>query len=194
MGTSKGEDDEFEAEVTGAKPGVWLASVTAAEPQELEGDDNMMGYEPQLIRFVWIRDGTVDYNALPSRASVQAPAASEPDADWEVVASFSVDSGTICLFSKHALESLLATGTDREAMLEIFVDDDGDGTNVFVPSGVVCEYSEGSAPGRSYLTRAMCSERKRWRLRDQGPAGRRGTHRRADASSMKSDVQSTVVI
>ncbi|KAL1943427.1 hypothetical protein VTO73DRAFT_4502 [Trametes versicolor] len=103
----------------------------------------MMGYERQLIRFVWIRDGTVDYNALPSRASVQAPAASEPDADWEVVVSFSVDSGTICLFSKHALKSLLATGTDCEAMLEIFFDDDGDGTTVFVPSGVVLSGSDG---------------------------------------------------
>lgn len=158
LGTSKGEDDEFEAEVTGAKPGVWLASVTATEPQE--GGDNMLGYEPQLIRFVWIHDGTVDYNALPSRASVQAPAASEPDADWEVVASFSVDSGTICLFSKHALESLLATGTDREAMLEIFFDDDGDGTNVFVPSGVVCEFPEVSVPERLRLTEAICSEWK----------------------------------
>lgn len=119
-----------------------------------------MGYERQLIRFVWIRDGTVDYNALPSRASVQAPAASEPDADWEVVVSFSVDSGTICLFSKHALKSLLATGTDCEAMLEIFFDDDGDGTTVFVPSGVVCEFPEVSVPERLRLTEAIRSEWK----------------------------------
>ncbi len=137
MGTSKGEDDEFEAEITGAKPGVWLASVNAAEPEE--GDEDGMGDEPKLIRFVWVRDGRVDYDALPSRASVQVPPA-DAEANWEVVASFSVDSGTVCLFSKHALDSILATGTDREAMLEAFIDDD-EGTHVFVPGGVVCECS-----------------------------------------------------
>lgn len=135
LGTSKGEDDEFEAEIAGAKPGVWLASVSPAEPEE--GDDDGMGDEPKLIRFVWVRDGTVNYDALPSRASIQAPPV-DPAATWEVVATFSVDSGTVCLFSKHALDSILATGTDREAMLEAFIDDD-EGTNVFVPGGIVCE-------------------------------------------------------
>ncbi|TFK88400.1 hypothetical protein K466DRAFT_598667 [Polyporus arcularius HHB13444] len=139
LGTSKGEDDEFEVEITGAKPGVWLASVNAAEPEE--GDEDGMGDEPKLIRFVWVRDGTVNYDALPSRASVQVPPA-DAEANWEVVASFSVDSGTVCLFSKHALDSVLATGTDREAMLEAFIDDD-EGTNVFVPGGVVLSGNDG---------------------------------------------------
>nr|VWO99020.1 Alcohol oxidase [Ganoderma boninense] len=49
---SKGDEDEFEAEVTGAKPGIiWLMSI---EPVETEdgGEDDLMGGTPKVIRFV----------------------------------------------------------------------------------------------------------------------------------------------
>ncbi|OSD07758.1 hypothetical protein PYCCODRAFT_1358338, partial [Trametes coccinea BRFM310] len=120
LGTSKGPEDEFEAEVTGAKPGT------------------------QTLRFIWVGEGTVDYEALPSRSSVRAPAAeTETGTEWTVVGGFSVDSGMVCLFSKHALDSVLASGTgDREEMLEAFIDDD-DARHVFVPSGIVVSGNDG---------------------------------------------------
>ncbi|RDX41755.1 hypothetical protein OH76DRAFT_1489257 [Lentinus brumalis] len=137
LGTSKGDDDEFEAEITGAQPGVWSMSVEPAEGEEAD-EDRLMHLDPLLIRFVWASDGSVDYDALPRPGSIQAQSSGDPHATWEVVGSFSVDSGTVCLFSKYALDNLLSTGKedDREAMLEAFFDDGGEG-NVFVPSGVV---------------------------------------------------------
>ncbi|KAI0350485.1 hypothetical protein OH77DRAFT_1514367 [Trametes cingulata] len=137
---SKGEDDEFEAEIAGAKPGIWLMSIEPIEPED-GGEDDAMGAEARLIRFSWVSDGTVNYDALPSRNSVR-PAAARPDANWEEVGSFSVDSGTVCLFSKYALDALLATGTDRQAMLESLIDED-EGTKVFVPGGVVTTGNDG---------------------------------------------------
>ncbi len=138
LGTSKGDDDEFEAEVTGAKPGIWLMSVEPADGDEAD-EDRLMGEDPRVIRFIWVSEGTVDYDALPLRGSIQAQGA-DTDATWEIVGSFSVDSSYVCLFSKYALDTLLSTGKDedREAMLEAFFDDGGEG-NVFVPSGVVSE-------------------------------------------------------
>ncbi|KAI0325976.1 hypothetical protein GY45DRAFT_1374344 [Cubamyces sp. BRFM 1775] len=140
LGTSKGETDEFEAEVTGAKPGVWLMSLEPAGPQDRTEDE--MDQDAKVIRFVWTSDGSVNYDALPRRNRVRAPEA-DPEAEWEVVGSFSVDSGMVCLFSKHALDAILASGTDREAMLEAFIDDD-EGDKVFVPSGIVVSGNDGS--------------------------------------------------
>ncbi|KAI0364304.1 hypothetical protein BV20DRAFT_870677 [Pilatotrama ljubarskyi] len=141
LGMAKGEDDEFEAKITGAKRGVWLMSVESVEQGDDGGEDDTMGDDAKLIRFTWVSDGAVNYDSLPSRNSISAEAAG-PDANWEVVGSFSVDSGTICLFSKHALDALLATGTDREAMLETLIDDD-EGTKIFVPGGVVITGNDG---------------------------------------------------
>ena len=138
---SKGDEDEFEAEVTGAKPGIWLMSVDSVQREG--GDvDELMGDTYKIIRFVWKSDGTVNYNALPHASSFQRTAAADPadDAEWEVVGSFSVDSSTICLFSKHALDELLSAGEDREAMLESLVDMNED-DKVFVPAGVVGKHT-----------------------------------------------------
>ncbi|CDO76325.1 hypothetical protein BN946_scf184414.g7 [Trametes cinnabarina] len=118
---SKGDVDEFEAEVTGAKPGIWLMAIEPSPREEL-GEDEEIDEEAKTIR-------------------IRAPA-TDPEAAWEVVGSFSVDSGIICLFSKHALDAILATGTDRQAMLEAFIDDD-EGDRVFVPSGVVVSGNDG---------------------------------------------------
>ncbi|KAJ3012123.1 hypothetical protein NUW54_g1960 [Trametes sanguinea] len=105
-----------------------------------DDEDDGDGYdhqERQFVRFVWVRDGTVDYASLPRRSAMRLPAV-EADGEWEVVGTLSVDSGLICLFSKYALEALLSTGPDssKQAMLEGLVDDFG-GTNVFVPGGIV---------------------------------------------------------
>ena len=118
--TSKGETDEFEAEVTGAKPGVWLMSLEPAGPEDRIEDE--MDQDAKVIRLIWTSDGSVNYDALPRRNRVRAPEA-DPEAEWEVVGSFSVDSGMVCLFSKHALDAILTSGTDREAMLEAFIDE-----------------------------------------------------------------------
>ncbi|KAI9058600.1 hypothetical protein FKP32DRAFT_1596893 [Trametes sanguinea] len=142
LGTSKGEADEFEAEITGAKPGVWQMSLEETPQQDRDGDgDEDEDEGSKTVRFVWIAEGTVDYNALPRRTNMQA-LTTDPNTDWEVVGSFSVDSGTICLFSKYALDAILATGTDREAMLEAFIDDD-EGKNVYVPCGFVVSGNDG---------------------------------------------------
>ena len=141
LALSKGDEDEFEAEVTGAKPGVWLMSVETEESEDDEGN-GFIGGIPKLLRFVWKGQGMVDYDALPRASTIQEiPAGTDPSADWEVVDSFSVDSGLACLFSKTALDHLLFMGPEeeREAMLETFMDDDGEG-NVFVPGGIVSEY------------------------------------------------------
>ncbi|KAM5541624.1 hypothetical protein V8D89_004814 [Ganoderma adspersum] len=140
---SKGDEDEFEAEITGAKPGIWLMSV---EPVEAEdgGEDDLMGATPKIVRFVWKSEGAVNYAALPRPTVFQRTAAADPDddAEWEVVGTFSVDSSTVCLFSKHALDELLSAGEDREAMLESLVDMD-EGDKVFVPAGVVVVGNDG---------------------------------------------------
>ncbi|CDO76324.1 hypothetical protein BN946_scf184414.g6 [Trametes cinnabarina] len=147
LGTSKGDEDEFEAEVSGAKPGVWLMSLESADQQAADeaADDEDDLNRPKLLRFVWTGEGQVDYDALPSRADVRVPPPSEPDAEWETVGSFSVDSGMVCLFSKAALDALLATGPpeEREAMLESFIDDDHEG-HVFVPSGMLISGNDGA--------------------------------------------------
>ncbi|KAI1789865.1 hypothetical protein LXA43DRAFT_892025, partial [Ganoderma leucocontextum] len=121
---SKGEHDQFEVEITGAKPGIWLMSVDA------------------IVRFVWESDGTVNYGALPRATAFRTAAqAAGPDdgAEWEVVDNFGVDSGQVCLFSKHALDQLLATGTNREGMLESLSDqvEEFEGRKALVPAGVV---------------------------------------------------------
>ncbi|KAI9060893.1 hypothetical protein FKP32DRAFT_1556253, partial [Trametes sanguinea] len=141
LGTSKGEADEFDIEIVGAKPGVWLMSRDL-----ISIDDEDGGYdhsERQIIRFVWVRDGTVDYASLPRRSAMRPPAV-EADSEWEIVGTFGVDSGLICLFSKYALEALLSTGPDssKQAMLEGLEDDFG-GENVFVPGGVVVSGDDG---------------------------------------------------
>ena len=114
----------------------------SVEPLEAEdgGEDDLMGCTPKIIRFVWKSDGTVNYAALPRASVFQRNAAADPDddAEWEVVGTFSVDSGTTCLFSKYALDELLSAGEDREAMLESLMDMD-EGDKVFVPAGVVGE-------------------------------------------------------
>ena len=114
----------------------------SVEPLEAEdgGEDDLMGGTPKIIRFVWKSDGTVNYAALPRASVFQRNAAADPDddAEWEVVGTFSVDSGTTCLFSKYALDELLSAGEDREAMLESLMDMD-EGDKVFVPAGVVGE-------------------------------------------------------
>ena len=47
-----GDEDEFEAEVSGAKPGVWLMSVETEESEDDEGN-GFIGGIPKLLRFVW---------------------------------------------------------------------------------------------------------------------------------------------
>ncbi|KAI0312577.1 hypothetical protein OF83DRAFT_632999 [Amylostereum chailletii] len=136
LGLAKGADDEFEAHIDGAKPGVWRMFVEDRDAH-VEG----AGDEPQTLvlgRFDWAQEGSVDYDAMP--ASVAAGA--QPTSDWEDVGSFSADAGLPCLFSKHALDALLACGTDWEAMLETFVDDEDEGF-VFVPGGVVLRGDDG---------------------------------------------------
>ncbi|KAL7278818.1 hypothetical protein ACG7TL_007835 [Trametes sanguinea] len=140
LGTSKGEADQFEAEISGAKPGIWQMSLERT-PHEDTGDGEEVDEDSKTIRFVWTAQGTLDYDALPRRASVRA-LPTDLDAQWEVVGSFSVDSGMICLFSKYALDAILATGTDREAMLEAFIDDD-EGRKIFVPGGIVVSGNDG---------------------------------------------------
>lgn len=113
----------------------------SVEPGGEDGDDveGLTGHGRRVIQFAWASDGAVDYDALPRRNEVQA-STTHSITEWEVMANFSVDSGLICLFSMHALDSVLSTGRaeDREAMLETFIDED-DSANVFVPSGVVSE-------------------------------------------------------
>ena len=130
---AKGDDDEFEVEITSAKPGVWLMSVESTRTSEDEDDD--IDEPSRVIRFIWTSDGVVNYDALPSRASIHA-SGSGGDAEWEVVGTFSIDSGVTCLFSKHALDSLLSTGTDRQSMLESLIDED-EGNRIYVPGGIV---------------------------------------------------------
>ncbi|PIL32553.1 hypothetical protein GSI_05256 [Ganoderma sinense ZZ0214-1] len=145
LGMSKGDEDEFEAEITGAKPGIWLMSIEPAETEDGgEDEDDLMGATPKIIRFVWKSDGSVNYGALPRASVFQRTAAADPDddAEWEVVGTFSVDSGTPCLFSKYALDELLAAGEDREAMLESLMDMD-EGDKVFVPAGIVVVGNDG---------------------------------------------------
>ncbi|KAI8996223.1 hypothetical protein BD414DRAFT_193296 [Trametes punicea] len=111
--------------------------------QREDGARGALEDEPKILRFVWTGEGNVKYNALPHRSRVRAPAV-DPDAQWEIVGSFSVDSGMICLFSKYALDALLLTGpeTDREAMLESLIDDD-EGSRVFVPGGIFVSGNDG---------------------------------------------------
>ena len=116
-------------------------SVETEESEDDEGN-GLIGGMPKLLRFVWKGQGMVDYDALPRASTIQKiPAGTDPSADWEVVDSFSVDSGLACLFSKTALDYLLSMGPEeeRDAMLETLMDDDGEG-NVFVPGGIVSEY------------------------------------------------------
>jgi hypothetical protein len=138
LALSKGEDDEFEAVISDAKPGVWAVTVESTTQTAGEGENS---YEEQIrtAHFVWLHEGTVDYDSLPLKADVQTKISSG-DAGWEEVSGFSVDSGTASMFSKSALDALLATGEDREAMLETFLDDFNEHDGPFVPSGVVCEY------------------------------------------------------
>ncbi|KAI9058599.1 hypothetical protein FKP32DRAFT_1761426 [Trametes sanguinea] len=132
----KEDDDEVEDEV----------ECTEGEDEDDEHWPQPRPEETETLRFVWVRDGTVDYDALPPRSSIRVPdrtaatAAAAAADSWTVVGRFSVDSGTACLFSKHALDAVLASGAaagaDREEMLEAFLDDDFAG-NVFVPGGIV---------------------------------------------------------
>ncbi len=147
---SKGDEDEFEVEITGAKPGIWLMSVDSVGVED-GGEDELIRGTSKIVRFVWKSDGTVDYGALPRASAFQRSAApdSGDDTEWEVMGTFSVDSGTTCLFSKHALDELLSAGQDREAMLESLIDID-EGENVFVPAGVVGKHSP-SIGSRPYL-------------------------------------------
>ena len=180
---SKGDEDEFEAEITGAKPGIWLMSVEAVEAED-GGEDDLMGATPKIVRFVWKSDGTVNYASLPRASVFQWTAAADPDddAEWEVVGTFSVDSGTVCLFSKHALDELLSTGEDRQAMLESLVDMD-EGDKVFVPAGIVGKHSH-ELVGCSYLT--VSSRRERWRIRDRRDPGRGGEDHCVEVASVES--------
>ena len=131
LGTSKGEADEFEAEISGAKPGIWLMSIT-----HVAEDAGAVDEAARTIRLLWIGEGSVNYDALPLQENIQGQQPTDAETDWEVVATFSVDSSLVCLFSKQALDSILSDGTDREAMLESFIDEN-EGTNIFVPGGVV---------------------------------------------------------
>ncbi|KAI9060898.1 hypothetical protein FKP32DRAFT_1678642 [Trametes sanguinea] len=143
--TAKGEADEFDVHIVGAKPGVWLVSInTARIPHDDDHDGHVCDNEErQIIRFVWARDGTVNYASLPRRSAIRPPAP-DPDTEWEVLEKFSVDSGCICIFSKHALDALLSTGPEasKQAMLEALIDDDGE-TKGFVPGGVIVSGDDG---------------------------------------------------
>ncbi|KAI1795675.1 hypothetical protein LXA43DRAFT_1178679 [Ganoderma leucocontextum] len=152
---SKGEDDEFEVEISGAKPGIWLMSINSVETDDRgdKSEHKAMGSNvTKNVRFLWKNDGpvidnktvpdpTVDYDALPSSADFQTDDG-EDSLEWSILDTFSVDSGQVCLFSKHALDQLLVPGIDHQAMLESLLDED-QGKKVFVPAGVVVAGNDG---------------------------------------------------
>lgn len=136
MMLSKEDINDFDA-IAGAKPGIWSVSI---DTQTIMPND---GFRLKTIRrtpyLVWIGHGSVDYDAMPLSNDMGL---SQPGTEWDVVGNFGVDSGNICLFSKHALHELLSLGDEsyQGGMLETLADFNTFDKKSFVPGGVVREW------------------------------------------------------
>lgn len=121
---SKADTDDWETYIGGAKPGLWRMSVA----------------ESGTVLFVWVREGSLDFDALPRfSGSIDA----DEGGAWEEVGSFSVDSGFVGLFSQSALEALIGEG-DKQASLETLVDAKSlDELGEYMPGGVVVSGDDG---------------------------------------------------
>ncbi|KZW01455.1 hypothetical protein EXIGLDRAFT_829935 [Exidia glandulosa HHB12029] len=121
---SKADTDEWEAVILGAKPGLWRVFIGASG----------------TVHLAWVREGELDYNALPQFSGDVVE--SEGD-NWEELASFSVDSGMVGLFSKSALDTLVGD-CDKQFAYETLVDamnlDDLGG---FMPGGIIISGDDG---------------------------------------------------
>ncbi|EJD41324.1 hypothetical protein AURDEDRAFT_169480 [Auricularia subglabra TFB-10046 SS5] len=120
---AKADTDEWEASITGAKPGLWRMFVA----------------ESGTVYCAWVREGTLDYDALPQFNGGVEP---EEDGEWEEVATFSIDSGTAALFSKSALDLLIGAG-DKQERMEILASVGMDDLGEYVPGGVVVLRDDG---------------------------------------------------
>ncbi|VDC05349.1 unnamed protein product [Peniophora sp. CBMAI 1063] len=125
---AKGDSDEFELTISGAKPGTW----------------RMLVSEPLLAQLAWVRDGTVDYDALLQEHG-ETPRPVNVNDSLEELGTFTVDSGHASLFSQSAFDSL-TSGNDREAKIETLIDAamDGRGDEVYVPGGLVVNGDDGT--------------------------------------------------
>lgn len=121
---SKADTDDWETYISGAKPGLWRMSVA----------------ESGTVHFAWVREGSLDYDALPRFSGGIGADEGEP---WDEVGSFSVDSGFVGLFSKSALEALIGEG-DKQDTLETLVDAMNlDELGEYMPGGVVVSGDDG---------------------------------------------------
>ncbi|EJD48155.1 hypothetical protein AURDEDRAFT_162626 [Auricularia subglabra TFB-10046 SS5] len=115
---SKADTDDWEAYIAGAKPGLWRMSVA----------------ESDVVYFTWVREGTLDYDALPQLSG--RPALGDHDGEWHEVGSYSSDSSFVGLFSKSALDALLGEGLKQEK-IETLVDAmNMEGLGEYMPGGI----------------------------------------------------------
>ncbi|KZW01447.1 hypothetical protein EXIGLDRAFT_692258 [Exidia glandulosa HHB12029] len=124
---SKADWDEWEASISGAKPGLWRMFIFAS----------------QAAYFVWVREGTLDYDALPQISSNNDGETEEEDGEWEELGSFSVDSGMVGFFSESALDTLIGDGKKQEKMETLIDAMTLEGQGEFMPGGIILSGDDG---------------------------------------------------
>ena len=95
---SKGPEDEFEAKITGVKPGIWHVTLTYKD------DSGMDDFEYAIAR--WVAPGPLDVNDLSD--TYPAPNLS-PLTNWKRVDGYSVDSGSHGIVDSDGLEKIMAS-------------------------------------------------------------------------------------
>ncbi|KZV70441.1 hypothetical protein PENSPDRAFT_607234 [Peniophora sp. CONT] len=125
---AKNNDEEFELCISSAKPGIWRVSSTVSTP----------------IRFTWVREGTVDYDALPPSSGDPVSFADDDDSvKWEELGTFSVDSGAAGIFSQSVFSSFTLEG-DRPYTVDTLVTAPMEGLgDPYVPGGIIVRGNDG---------------------------------------------------
>ncbi|KZV65855.1 hypothetical protein PENSPDRAFT_112228 [Peniophora sp. CONT] len=127
---AKGDDDEFELYITGAKPGIWRMSHSASSESH--------------VQFIWVREGTVDYDELPpSNGDTAGPADDDDAVEWEEIGAFSIDSGVAGLFSQSVFNSL-TRGGKRQYKIEVLLNARMNRLGYpYVPGGIIIGVDDG---------------------------------------------------
>lgn len=128
---SKGPDDEFEAEITSVKPGIWHVVLTYKKGTI----DGMDEFQQAVAR--WVAPGPLNVETL----SAGFP---EPDlaplSAWKKVDSYSVDSGCHGVIDKDGLATVTESeGGDRQYVLETCADLSHEDSKVSAQIGFISE-------------------------------------------------------